>query len=115
MRSGTEATTISNLSITDTKTQQLEGSTSTVVPPYNEQYQGDPDIVSAVVSAAAIGAAAVTQIPLFVAGVALGPVLRKSIANAREKANRVSQPTVEEDELGAEGDVSDMERKPPDT
>jgi hypothetical protein len=47
-----------------------------------------PDTVSTVVSAAALGAAAVTANPLILAGVALGPVIRDSIESARSRMKK---------------------------
>eukprot|EP00537_Pseudo-nitzschia_pungens_P008710 CAMPEP_0172361156 /NCGR_PEP_ID=MMETSP1060-20121228/5040_1 /TAXON_ID=37318 /ORGANISM="Pseudo-nitzschia pungens, Strain cf. cingulata" /LENGTH=382 /DNA_ID=CAMNT_0013083335 /DNA_START=299 /DNA_END=1444 /DNA_ORIENTATION=+ len=56
------------------------------------------DIVSTVVTTAAIGAAAVTKLPLFVAGVALGPVIRDSIAYAKGRmANNTKMTSIEID------------------
>lgn len=60
---------------------------------YKDKYEGNPDVLSAILSVAFIGAAAVTQIPLFVAGVALGPAIRDYIAYARKKTKEAPKLT----------------------
>ncbi len=50
--------------------------------------QEGTDVVSTVATAAALGAAAVTKLPLMLAGVALGPVIRDSIAYAKSRAQK---------------------------
>eukprot|EP00536_Pseudo-nitzschia_multiseries_P018788 jgi/Psemu1/57348/gm1.57348_g len=65
------------------------------------------DIVSAVVTTAALGAAAVTKVPLLVAGVALGPVIRDSIAYAKGRmANKtkISTTSLENDGNSTSGE-----------
>jgi hypothetical protein len=52
----------------------------------NEKGEGEgPDVVSTVVTAVVLGAAAVTKLPFLVAGVALGPVIRDSIVYAKSR------------------------------
>jgi hypothetical protein len=51
------------------------------------KHQDTADVVGAVVSVAALSAAAVTKIPFFVAGVALAPAIQSSIAYAKGRMN----------------------------
>jgi len=68
------------------------------------------DIVSTVVTTAAIGAAAVTKLPLFVAGVALGPVIRDSIAYAKGRmANNTKMTSIEIDGNSTRGEDVDVD------
>ncbi|KAL3921981.1 MAG: hypothetical protein SGILL_002452, partial [Bacillariaceae sp.] len=48
------------------------------------------DVVSAVVSVAAIGAAAVTKLPIIAAGVAMGPIVSASVAYAKGRMSEAS-------------------------
>lgn len=49
------------------------------------------DVVSTVVTAAALGAAAVTKLPIVLTGVALGPVIRDSISYAKGRAKQAAE------------------------
>ena len=49
------------------------------------------DVVSTVVTAAALGAAAVTKLPIVLTGVALGPIIRDSISYAKGRAKQAAQ------------------------
>lgn len=73
----------------DTHTNATDNFTTSMVPSDEvSNYENDveldgTDVISTVVTTAALGAAAVTKLPLFVAGVALGPVIRDSISYAK--------------------------------
>jgi hypothetical protein len=67
-------------------TMESSGNNSTAMD------QDEMDVVSAVVSVAALSAAAVTKLPIFVAGVALGPAIRSSIAYAKGRMTAASSP-----------------------
>ena len=61
--------------------------------------EGTADVISTVITTAALGAGAVTKLPLFVAGVALGPVIRDSISYARNRMKTTS--TTPDDEINS--------------
>ncbi len=57
-------------------------------------YEG-ADVISTVAMAAAVGATAVTKLPLVLAGVALGPVIRDSIAYAKSRTKQFKEDKAE--------------------
>jgi hypothetical protein len=67
-----------------------DAATGLVVPHYDAPVdpRENADVVSTVVTAAAFGAVAITANPLMFAGVALGPVIRESIASAKSRMKK---------------------------
>ncbi len=69
------------------------------LPPGAEHEKGEEfvkpmegtDVISTVVTAAALGAAAVTKLPIVLTGVALGPVIRDSISYAKGRAKQAAR------------------------
>lgn len=64
------------------------------------------DTVSAVISAAALGAAAVTHIPFFAAGIALSPLVKETINYAKTQFQQRRQKDLEEAGLSRETDAA---------
>jgi len=69
-----------------------------------EEPEERSDVVSSAVAVAALGAAAVTANPLILAGVALGPVIRDSIASAKSRV-KTSDSTSEDIEEDSDADA----------
>ena len=79
-----------NTTNNSTATNGLEEHSETAIG----SYEG-ADVISTVAMAAAVGATAVTKLPLVLAGVALGPVIRNSVAYAKSRTKKFKEDRAE--------------------
>jgi len=109
-RDGNETSTSANVTAGDGDGDGDASDQQPLPHSVNSRELDGTDIVSTVVTTAAIGAAAVTKLPLFVAGVALGPVIRDSIAYAKGRmANNTKMKSIEIDGNSTSGEDVDVD------